>query len=101
MTAGIEILLGQACHVGSFDHIQPCGCVALRIEHAERLENSDLVSLPLFILGEGKPHREKTPGCPNFMIAVLHMTGLTGWRGHGLWQHSGLFQEMSHTMLGG
>ena len=88
LVAGLQHLIAlglpggliESRNIGRLHHIEArCG-LAAGIKHAQRLQNGDLVGLPLGIVGQRQPHGKESPPGAHFMVALLHVAGLASWR---------------------
>ena len=97
----LPVFLGQPGHVGLPDHLQArCGA-ALRIQHAEGLQNRGPVLRPLRIFRQGQPDGQKPPRGPHAMVSLGHVAGLArGRRGVGR-QRAVLLEQVPDAVLGG
>ena len=89
----LPVFLGQLGDVGRLDHVQAGGRFAVRIEHAERLQNRGAVGGPLLVFRHRQAHGQEAPGGINPVVALLEVAGLAGRRGSDIGQRAGLLEQ--------
>src|SRR5512141_3200992 len=75
----LPVFLGQAGDIGGFNYVDKFGGLALRVKYAERLQDRRAISSPLLVFRQRQPTGEECPGGSHFVIALLHVAGLTSW----------------------
>ena len=97
----LPCFLGQPCHIELFycwkDRSWFTG---FRIKNCQCFENGDLIGGPLLVFRQWQTNAKESPGGMVVMISVCHMAILAFWCSSALGKITGLFSQVSCTMLG-